>query len=81
MSGNFVDDRLRQDSLIKQPERAEPESRIDRGSSDDFADDRHDLDDEPDGGDQSSLFGETVDDGNQRDLTGDVAGETPEWSE
>jgi hypothetical protein len=80
MSDNFVDDRAKQENLIKRPERADPETRIDRGSSEEFADDRHDLE-ESDHGDQSSLFGETVDDGNQRDLTGDVAGESPQWSE
>jgi len=75
---DWKDDRAKQDSLIKRPERAEPETRIDRAASDEFADDR---DDEPetDPGEQASLTADVVDDGNQMDLAGERAGEDPEW--
>jgi len=77
---DWKDDRAKQDSLIKRPERPEPETRIDRAASDEFADDR---DDEPehDPGEQASLTADVVDDGNQMDLSGDRAGEDPEWRE
>jgi hypothetical protein len=76
---NWTDNRAIQDTLIKQPERADPESQIDRGASDDFADDRRDLA-KSDAGEQANLTRE-VSDENQRDLTGEIAGEDPQWSE
>lgn len=75
----FVDDRARQDSLIKQPARADPDTRLDRGASEEFTDDRADLE-ESDTGDQASLTIDTVGDG-QQDLSGNTAGEPPEWSD
>ncbi|UWG47048.1 hypothetical protein HSRCO_0754 [Halanaeroarchaeum sp. HSR-CO] len=69
----FVDQRPKQESLIKEPERPEKESRIDRGGSEQFADDRIDVDENEDPGDQSALTG----DFNQKTLDGGRAG--PEW--
>jgi hypothetical protein len=76
---NFTDDRPKQDSLIKRPERAEPETRLDRAASDQFADDRLEAEREPEAGEQSNLAFEPAGDGNQMDLSGDRAGESPEW--
>jgi len=77
---DWKDDRAKQDSLIKRPERAEPETRLDRAASDEFADDRDDLD-EPDAGEQSNLTTEAVGDGNQMNLSGETAGDDPDWRE
>jgi len=81
---DFVDDRAKQESLIKDPDvvnRTESESQIDTGASDDFADDRKNPENTGNSGDQSGLTIETVDDGNQQDLTGETAGKNPQWSE
>ena len=72
----FVDDRARQESLITDPDvvsRPETESRIDRGGSDDFADDRTETEESEDAGEQSALTG----DNNQKTLADDRKG--PEW--
>jgi hypothetical protein len=81
MCEDFTDDRATQESLIKRPARAEPETRLDRGSSDAFADDRREAEREPEAGEQSGLTFEPAGDGDQMDLSGDRAGETPEWRE
>lgn len=78
---DWKDTRPKQDSLIKRPGRADPETRIDRGSSDEFADDRDSETQERDPGEQSRLAYEPVDDGDQLDLSGERAAERPEWSE
>ena len=69
----FVDERAKQDSLVKKPARPEKESQIDRGASDQFADDRIDVDESDDNSTQSDLTG----DHNQKTLNGDNNG--PEW--
>ena len=69
----FVDDRPKQESLIKQPERAEPETRIDRGSSDEFTDDRIEIEESEDTGEQSALTGDYA----QKTLSGKPKG--PAW--
>lgn len=69
----LVDDRPKQESLIKRPERPEKESQIDRGASDEMVDDRNELDDKPDAGEQSSLTGDCA----QKTLNGENKG--PEW--
>ena len=78
----FVDDRAKQESLIKDPDvvnRTEPDSRIDTAAGDSFADDRVDQSNDQEETKQAGLTTETVGDGNQLDLTGETAGETPEW--
>lgn len=77
------DDRARQDTLqvgARCEHTRHREPRIDEAGSDEFADDRDERD-ERDDGSQAALGIEAVDDGNQRDLTGDVAGDTPAWAE
>lgn len=69
----FVDERAKQASLIKRPARADRESRIDRGASNEFADDRQELEENEDTGKQSSLTG----DNKQKTLNGDRTGR--EW--
>jgi hypothetical protein len=80
MSQKLIDDRPKQTSLGTETPRAEKETRIDRGSSDEFADDRRESENSPDPGKQGKL-GIDRDDPDQLDLTGDVAGTEPEWSE
>lgn len=76
---DWKDDRPEQSSLsIGGKERAEKETKLDRGASDDFADDRADVK-RPDHGNQSALLTKTVE--GQSDLFGETAEIEPEWSE
>lgn len=77
----FVDDRAKQKSLIQDPDvvnRTEKESRIDRGSSNEFCDDRGAVE-KSDPVNQSGLTADKIGDGKQRNLTGDIAAENPSW--
>ncbi|MDR5657282.1 hypothetical protein RH831_08825 [Halodesulfurarchaeum sp. HSR-GB] len=79
---DFVDNRPKQESLIKDPNvanRPEPETQLDRGGSDELVDDRQEIQESPDTSEQAALTVETVDDGNQMDLSGETAGEAPGW--
>jgi hypothetical protein len=75
----FRDTRDQQATLGTETARADRDSEIDQGASDEFADDRAmreaDMADDP--GNQSALVETEVDDGGQADLTGDTATKDP----
>jgi hypothetical protein len=80
-SDEFTDDRDRQDQLVHDTARADRDSRIDEGGSDEFADDRATRQSDveaPDAGSQASLVEHDAG-GGQLDLAGDTATEGAEW--
>lgn len=78
---DWKDEQPQQGKLIEQTEnRADKDTRLDRGASDQFADDRAEFGQKSES-DQSALIPETVGDGNQADLFGEKAQKTPGWQE
>lgn len=80
-SEEWSDDRAQQDTLVDESKRAsaDTESRVDQGGSDELVDDRADVYDPTDEGEQASLVSEDVE--GQADLFGGQASVSPEYAD